>query len=61
VNARLLGTVWCHEIVAGERLHHCGETAEPHQIRVCITRADNEALFDQLVDRMVEGASRDAV
>jgi hypothetical protein len=46
----LCGYVWCHAKLEGERLHPCREDADPHRIKVCITKKDNEEVFGRLAE-----------
>jgi hypothetical protein len=45
----LYGYAWCQARQDGESLHFCSKSAEPHRIRVCIMKKDNEQVFGGLV------------
>lgn len=51
VNPRqfLHGFVWCDEMIEGELAHSCNHYPEPHQIRVCIVKVDNQkSVYEKL-------------
>jgi hypothetical protein len=45
--------VWCNQMIEGELAHSCSHGQGPHQIKVCVTKKMNKAIWKEIL-RLVE-------
>jgi hypothetical protein len=48
--------VWCDAMVSGELAHSCRHGAGPHQIKMCVTKKGNAAIWSKIL-KLAEPAS----
>jgi hypothetical protein len=42
------GYIWCDDVLAGELAHSCRHGPPPHEIKVCLTKKDNSAVWEAI-------------
>jgi hypothetical protein len=46
------GYVWCDRMIAGELAHSCEHGKGPHEIKVCLVKKANKAIWPQILAAM---------